>query len=302
MDPEALKTLLTKYRSAMKGVHCPKGPGRRPPGGGLRQADVDTLLGRPRNTYHRLESGNYPSPPIDLLADIARLYRMTNDDWTLLNLYARGAQPPWPIDTETGLEIPAGWDTVVNSVNSMAYITDHRWNVLAHNAQWAAMFPGRPPANTLLWMMCDPTARHILTGWDEYWAPAVASQLRAARAALPYDDGLAELEHAVYSTPDAARIYDTIGDLLINPDGARRPMTHAALGRGWVDLYAAVIGSAPLGARLMVVRFHAGEQPPPCDGPPLRAPDPALDRERQPPMTVGVPGRGRRTSHQQSGQ
>jgi hypothetical protein len=210
-------------------------------------------------------------------------------------LYARGEQPPRPIDATAALSVPAGWADIVNGFDCVAYVTDHRWNVLAHNQAWADMFPGgRPPRNVMRWMLCDPAAPHTLTGWDTYWAPAVASQLRAACAALPYDDGLTQLEADVLANPTAAAAYASVGDLRISPDGARRPFNHAQHGPGWVDIYAATVGPTPLvGARLMFVRFHPGDQPPTPPEAELRAPDPLLDRERQPPMAVGLPGRRR---------
>lgn len=290
MDKAALTAFLRDRRDSLKpgdyGFDCEPRRGRRVPG--LSQEQVASLLGRPLLAYQRLESGNYPNPPVDLLEAVARLYGLSEEQWKALNYFARGAEPPSPLHAHSSLELPGGWQDAVECYTSMAYLTDHRWNVLVSNKAWSAMFPRRQtPANTMRWMLCEPEARTVLTDWDTAWAPRVAPQLRAARAALPYDDVLADLEDEVLSDPDAGPIYEAVGDVQVHPDGAERPLWHAEQGPGWVSLYAAAPMSAPH-ARLMMMTFHPGDKPRNFHRPPLRAPDP--ERERTPPHVPGVPG------------
>lgn len=276
MDKRALKALLADRRAKMDPlkykVPVPTGRGRR--AAGLRQSDIDRILNRSIGTYQRLESGAQHNPPVDYLAEIARLFDLTEEEWTSLNRYARGAEPPHSIDGRSSLEVPAVWEDAVHGINHMAYVTNHRWDVLAYNPPFAAMFPrGQVPDNVMRWMLTDPEARTVLTDWHTQWAPRVAPQLRATRAALPFDDELAELEQDVRNDPDAGPVYEAVGDTSIHPDGSERPLNHAEHGHGWVTLCASTLMSAPH-ARLMIMLFHTHPTPHTDKRPPLRAPDP----------------------------
>ena len=298
MDTDALQKLLIARRKeidpAKHGLHRGLRTGRRAGGKGLTQADIDFILNLGSGVYGRLESGNYPNPSVRLLEDVARFFDLNEEEWDALNIFARGTKAH-QLHATSSLTLPGGWQDAVDCYNAMAYLTDHRWNVLAGNQHWADLFPRREiPANTMRWMLTCPEARTVLIDWDTAWAPRVCPQLRAARAALPHDDGLADLEAEVLDDPDAGPIYETVGDITIHPDGAERPIRHAEQGAGWVSMYAAAPLSAPY-ARLMVMTFHAGDKPQNTDRPPLRAPDTVRDLERIPPKVPGIPGRHRRT-------
>ncbi|MFE3523943.1 helix-turn-helix domain-containing protein [Streptomyces sp. NPDC059161] len=261
MDKPALRALLRERRALIKpeshGLSRPTRQGRRAPG--LSQAQIDQILHRAPDTYGRLESGRYPNPPADLLQDVARLLGMNEQEWIALWRYCLGQDPPFPLNSQSGEEIPGVWQEAVDGIGHMAYVNDRSWNLLAHNECWTEMFPGRRvPQNTMRWMALDPGARQTLTDWEHSWAPLVLPQLRAALAADPTDQTLTQIEKEVLADPLAAGIYNRASAYL-HLDGDERPLNHAMLGPGWVTMCAAQPMAAP-GARMIILVFHAGEK------------------------------------------
>ncbi|MEU7281689.1 helix-turn-helix domain-containing protein [Streptomyces sp. NPDC045431] len=261
MDKVALRCLLRERRAMIKpeshGLSRPTRQGRRAPG--LSQAQIDQLLHRAPDTYGRLESGRYANPPVGLLHDVARLFNMTEQEWVALWRYALGQDPPHPLNSRSGEEIPGVWQTVLDGFSHMAYISDRSWNMVAHNALMAALFPRREvPANTMRWLAVEPEARTVLADWEKAWAPMVLPQLRVALAADPGNRTLRGIVRDVLADPVAAPIYESASSR-IRLDGDERPLRHAELGPGWVTLCAAQPLAAP-GARLIILHFQPGER------------------------------------------
>ncbi|MGD6740407.1 helix-turn-helix transcriptional regulator [Streptomyces sp. BH106] len=259
MNKTALRALLRERRALIApeshGFTRPTGQGRRAPG--LSQHQVDQLLHRTLGTYHRLESGTYPNAPAELLRDVARLFGLNEQEWVLLCRYALLQDPPGPLYPTSGKEIPGVWQEAVDGIDHIAYLSDSSWDLLACNRAFTELFPDhRPPANTMRWMLLDPHARHMLVDWQNAWAPLLLPQLRAALAARPDDDTLAQIEKEVLADPDAAPIYESGGSAM-HPDGDERPLLHARLGPGWATMCAAQPLTTP-GARLMILVFHPG--------------------------------------------
>ncbi|WP_372409705.1 helix-turn-helix domain-containing protein [Streptomyces luteireticuli] len=263
MDKRALQQLLRERRAAVTpeeyGLTRPSRQGRRAPG--LSQSQMDQLLHRTHGTYNRLEAGNYPNPPEELLRDVARLLAFNEHEWTLLWLYMMHRDPPTPLHQSSGTEVRDAWGTVVQSISHIAYISDQSWQVVTYNDAFAAMFPDRKVcANTMRWMVLDPSARDVLAGWEDHWLPMALPQMRAAVAALPHDEILAELEADILADPIAGPMYKAGGGgAFAHPDGDERPLNHSELGKGWVTLCAAEPLSHPR-VRLMVMIFHPGEE------------------------------------------
>ncbi|PRH77361.1 transcriptional regulator [Streptomyces solincola] len=259
MDKAALRFLLSERRAAIApeshGLSRPTRQGRR--ARGLSQTQVDQILHRAPDTYGRLESGRYPNPPVGLLQDVARLFRMDEQEWVALWRYALGQDPPHPLDARAGTELSGAWRTLLDGFAHPAYLTDRSWNLLAGNAAFAAMFPaGLVPANTMRWMAVDPGARTMLTDWASAWAPVLLPQLRVALAAVPDDPVLRRIEREVLADPVAGPVYETAG-ASVHLDGAVRPLRHARLGPGWVTMCAAQPLAAP-GSRLVLMSFEPG--------------------------------------------
>ncbi|MET9499153.1 helix-turn-helix domain-containing protein [Streptomyces sp. NPDC006552] len=259
MNKKALRALLRERRALIApeshGFQRPTGQGRRAPG--LSQHQVDQLLHRTLGTYHRLESGSYPSPPTDLLRDVARLFGLNEQEWVLLCRYALLQDPPGPLYDSSGKEVPGIWQEAVNGMRHMAYVTDASWDLLAWNREFVELFPsGRPPGNTMRWMLLEPEARVVLKDWRNSWAPLVMPQLRAALASRPDDDTLRQIEKEVLSDPVSAALYEA-GGAAVHPDGDERPLLHPHRGSGWATMCAAQPLTTP-GARLMILVFHHG--------------------------------------------
>ncbi|MFD8839803.1 MmyB family transcriptional regulator [Streptomyces griseofuscus] len=261
MNRPALQKLLQDRREQIApeshGLSRPTGRGRRAPG--LTQEQVDQLLGYTTRTYQRLESGNYPTPPVDLLRDVAHLYGMSEQEWTSLCRYARGEDPPGPLHDTAGDAVPGAWADAVAAVNHPAYVTDASWNLLTCNNAFHALFDsGKAPANTMRWMLLD--GRDQLTDWTTAWAPLVMPQLQAALAQRPDDKVLRQIEAEVLADPASRPLYEA-GGASIHPDGDERPIRHAIDGPGWVTMCVAQPLTAP-GSRFMMLIFRPGERHP----------------------------------------
>ncbi|MFI7341466.1 helix-turn-helix domain-containing protein [Streptomyces sp. NPDC050085] len=259
MNKKALRALLRERRALIApeshGFTRPTGQGRRAPG--LSQHQVDQLLHRTLGTYHRLESGSYPTPPTDLLRDVARLFGLNEQEWVLLCRYALLQDPPGALYDSSGKQVPGIWQEAVDGINHIAYVSDASWDLLAWNQAFVDLFPsGNPPGNTMRWMLLEQEARTVLADWHKSWAPMVMPQLRAALASRPEDDTLRQIEKEVLADPEAAPIYEA-GGAAIHPDGDERPLLHARWGHGWATMCAAQPLTTP-GARLMILVFHPG--------------------------------------------
>ncbi|MFI7005121.1 helix-turn-helix domain-containing protein [Streptomyces sp. NPDC050145] len=261
MNKKALRALLRERRALIApeshGFTRPTGQGRRAPG--LSQHQVDQLLHRTLGTYHRLESGNYPNPPSSLLRDIALLFGLDEQEWSSLCRFALHQDPPGPLHSSSGKEIPGIWQEAVDGIEHIAYVTDASWDLLTYNSAFAELFPdGRVPTNTMRWMLLEPEARGTLLQWNTAWVPWIIPQLRAAITARPEDGTLAQIEREILDAPEIAPFYEE-GGALVHPDGHERPLRHALKGPGWVSICAAQPMTAP-GSRMFILLFRPGPE------------------------------------------
>ncbi|WP_406343373.1 helix-turn-helix domain-containing protein [Streptomyces sp. NBC_00648] len=262
-DRMSLKTLLQERRAAIHPESAgfpPRqaGPGRRV--AGLSQEQMDILLERTPGTYNRFENGQL-NPTAEFLTNVARTLRLNEQEWTFLWRLTRREYPPYTLHRDSGMSVPGVWQRVVEQIDgAMAYITDAAWNLLAHNAEFAALFPrGEVPANTMRWMTLDPEAREdVLTDWADRWAPMVLPQLRHGVEMRPNHVELRRLEAEVQDDPVAGPLYRETGATPIPyPDGSERPIRHSELGPGWVTTCVAEPVTSP-GARVMLLLYTPG--------------------------------------------
>ncbi|MEU9131067.1 XRE family transcriptional regulator [Kitasatospora sp. NPDC048540] len=259
MDRKALQKLLTACRGRVDpsayGFERREGRGRRAVG--LSQYQMDRLLMRAEGTYGRFERGDLDNPSLEFLRDVGRTLKMSEREWTALWLYGAGHQPPCALAPAKTDPLPDVWRGVVDGITHIAYVNDAGWNVVAHNAAAAAMFPrGQMPANVMRWMALDQEAREFsLPDWERTWAPAILSQLRAAHATYPENEDLARLDAEVKADPCAGPIYDGPLDAYIHPDGDERPIVHAQFGPGRLRMATAQPLGSP-GSRLMIMTFR----------------------------------------------
>ncbi|WP_418955235.1 helix-turn-helix domain-containing protein [Streptomyces tritici] len=263
-DRHSLKQLLQERRAAIdpQSAGLPRrvpGPGRR--AAGLSQEQMDELLDRAPGTYNRFENGKLANPGNALLTDVARVLRLTEQEWAVLWRLARKESPPHALHRDSGMSVPGVWQRVVDQVTgAMAYINDAEWNVLAHNEEYRRLFPrSEPPGNTMRWMLLDPEARtEVLIDWGTRWAPVVMPQLRHAVKLRPHNAALARLEADVLDDPVAGPLYREASTAPIPyPDGSERPVRHAVHGPGWVTTCVAEPVTSP-GARVMLLLFTPG--------------------------------------------
>ncbi|MFC5654500.1 helix-turn-helix domain-containing protein [Streptomyces nogalater] len=271
---EALRILLQRRRSELSPSdygftrHAPQG--RRAAGGGLTQPQVDQVLGFGRGTYERLENGRLNNAPEHVLKGVGELFKLNPHEWVWLWRMTWRRDPPYPLHPDTEEEIPGSWLRVLNSIPHAAYITNHRWELVAYNRQFTRIFPGqRIPKNTMEWMLLDRDARTVLGDWKTSWAPLVAPHVWAARAAHPTDAYLADLEQRILADPDAGPIYRDFGPIWVHPDGACRPYNHPDHGPGWMSLHTSSPKTSSTFSTMTMI-FDPGEQPP-QPLPPLRA-------------------------------
>lgn len=223
---------------------------------GLTQSEIDLLTsGRPTGHYGRVESGRM-RPTQEYLLDLAHAVKLPENTYTFLHLHLYGSEPPAPLDPDRALAVPAPWQRALDGQTEMAYVNDRRYNLVAHNKAFAAMFPsGAPPKNTMEWMLLDDEARDFcLADWDRAWGPLVVPQFRAALAAHPDDPVLRRIEARVLKDKRVKTLYEHPERVYIHPDGDRRPLHHATRGRGFATMIVAQPLSSP-GARYMTVLF-----------------------------------------------
>jgi hypothetical protein len=249
--------------ATVHGLHIAQRPGRRAPGLGLAQHHVDHIAGYAAGTYNKLINGALRDPDPKMLEAYARALRMSEQEWHAMYRYARQETPPFALHPKSGFEVPGCWAPAVASIGAIAYVTDCSYNVLATSRRFDEIFTGdlTRPTNMMEWMLTSQDARKILGDWRNAWAPYVAPQLRAARAALPNDATLAAVERKVLADPEAGAIYageQSTGK--VHPDGNERPLNHPLYGPGWASICAAEPLASPL-ARLMIILYQPGDQP-----------------------------------------
>jgi hypothetical protein len=271
---EALRILLQKRRAELSpadyGLTRLSPQGRRPAGGGLSQPQVDTILGFGRGTYERLENGRYKEAPEHILKAVGELFNLNPHEWVWLWRMTWRRDPPYPLRPDTDEEIPATWSRVLDGQPHPAYLTNHRWEVVAYNCHFPRIFPGRRvPPNTMEWMLLSPDARHILGDWKASWAPFITPHVWAARAAHPDDEYLADFERRILADEEAGPIYQDFGPIYVHPDGATRPFNHPEEGPGWMTLHTSVPRSSPRFVTMLMIFDKGTERPDTL--PPLRA-------------------------------
>ncbi|GAA0501111.1 helix-turn-helix domain-containing protein [Streptomyces olivaceiscleroticus] len=263
MDTEAFTGLLREARKQVDpetvGLQRTTGRGRRAEGKGLSQAQVGQLIGSTGHTYGLLERGEIPTPTFDLLHRVARALLMREEEYVALCRYARGEDPPSDLYERSGLTVPGHWQTAVDGISHVAYVTDRAYNVLCYNQAYLEIHPDGGPANMMEWMLLADRAREILMDWETVWAPYVLPQLRASRSRYKKDATLRRIEKAARNDPFLASLYESGTRVQVHPDGSERPLWHPVHGPGWASICAASIGDTP-GPRLMIIQFEAGER------------------------------------------
>ncbi|WP_369360967.1 hypothetical protein [Streptomyces sp. cg2] len=152
----------------------------------------------------------------------------------------------------------------VERFTSIAYICDYAGNILAYNEPFARMFPNRRvPVNSLWWILFSDDARNkVLMDWENSWAPVIAPQVRAAAAQHRDNPTLLRLTERCLADPRTRDLYKGVPAGYAHPDGDERPLFHAELGPGWVNMCVSTPLSSPE-IRLFLLMFRRNNEPRP---------------------------------------
>ncbi|BAJ31562.1 MULTISPECIES: helix-turn-helix transcriptional regulator [Kitasatospora] len=176
-------------------VGLPDGPRRRTPG--LRRQEVAQLAAVSVEWYVRLEQGRVGTPGGAVLDALAEALRLTPDEHRHLHRIARGETPVRP---PTAAPLPRVRDSLRQLLDGIplfpAYLTDHRLDVLAHNAAARALFGPEfgtgATDNTARMLFLDPATRTTQLDWSRV-ARETVGHLRTAAARHPADPRLGAL-------------------------------------------------------------------------------------------------------------
>jgi len=157
--------------------------GRRRRTSGLRREEVAELAGIGVDWYIRLEQGRTVNPSTTTVDALARALRLSKAEHTHLRALARAAdRRAFAIES-----VPDAIRRMVEGLNTPAYVTGRRWDLLVWNAAAAKIFGfsrhNEANRNVLLQMLTAPAARKLFgAGWSDE-ARRMVAQFRAT-----YDD------------------------------------------------------------------------------------------------------------------
>jgi transcriptional regulator with XRE-family HTH domain len=232
VDPtHELATFLRTRRERLTPaeVGLPERPRRRTPG--LRREEVADLAGVSVDYVIRLEQGRGLRPSPEVLEALARALRLSQDERGYLFDLAR--QRP----VRSRRPAPKAAPSLAQLVHDLSplpcVLVDHRFDVLAWNPEMAELmldFGALPPAQRNMLRVCilHPQLREFLRDREHSVREGIAD-LRAAWAANPDDEGLAELVHDLRScSTEFARLW-ALQDVKVNGRG-RKPLLHSEVG------------------------------------------------------------------------
>ncbi|GAB6897658.1 helix-turn-helix transcriptional regulator [Kineosporia succinea] len=240
--------MAMRARLRPEDVGLPPAARRRTPG--LRRQEVAQLAAVSIDWYIRLEQGRVGVPGTAVLDAVAQALALSEAERHHLHLIARGEAPP---PTPVPAPVSDSLRTLLHGLpTTPAWILDHRFDVLAHNAASNALFgPGfTVGVNSAEQLFLDPGARDFQLDWPRIARENVGN-LRANLARHPSDPRLSALIEKLRSgSADFAQWWDdqTVGE---RTHGTKR-LRHPAVGVITVryDVLAVQDGS---GQRLSVV-------------------------------------------------
>jgi PAS domain-containing protein len=167
---------------------------RRTPG--LRRQEVAELAAVSIDWYIRLEQGRVGAPGAGVLDAIGEALHLSPAEREYLHLTARGEAPPRRLPSPRS-QVPRSLRAVLDGMPLLpAYVIDHCFDILAHNAAASAMFGASfgtgAAANAARLLFLNPEARRTQLSWEQIARETVGA-LRANVARYPHDARLHEL-------------------------------------------------------------------------------------------------------------
>ncbi|GAA2280725.1 MULTISPECIES: helix-turn-helix transcriptional regulator [Kitasatospora] len=226
----------------------------------LAQVEVAAGAGMSERWYRDLERGAIPRLDARTLGALADALRLCPDERATVFLYAAGGEPFPPVTPERGAgELAPLRRLLAQHEPEPAFLTDHVWNVLDHNAAAAHWFPwiSEPRANVARWGLTDARAREQMADWPRH-GRAFLAMLRFAMAQYPREERLRALLDEALADPECRRIWDAGPVVIAHRDGhdvrlrlpqvAPEPVEVVArvlLPTGWPGLRLTLLESAP---------------------------------------------------------
>ncbi|MFD1722340.1 helix-turn-helix transcriptional regulator [Amnibacterium endophyticum] len=223
-----------RERTSPSDVGLPGSGRRRTPG--LRREELATLAGISTTWYTFLEQGRDVQPSRQVLISIAAALRLQDTERAHLLAIAAEDGPPLEDVEHLAPEVAAVPALVAPNP---AYVTGSSYDLLAWNAEAAALFRGatdlaRP--NLARWIFTSPTARDVLPDWTDV-AQGVLARLRANAGRHPGSPRFRLLEHELRSQSPQADAWWPRYDIATSRSGVKRvrdregavhPMTFAS--------------------------------------------------------------------------
>ncbi|MBV8398676.1 MAG: helix-turn-helix domain-containing protein [Acetobacteraceae bacterium] len=165
---------------------------RRTPG--LRREEIAQRAGISVEWYVKLEQGRAVSPSDETIDALGRALELNAVEQAhLRSLVGKAKSLPFARET-----VPASIRRLIESLAQPAYVTGQRWDILAWNAAAADLFgdfaqiPLRD-RNILLFVLTDPSARHLFgAGWTME-AKRMVALFRAAHDLWAGDTAFGEM-------------------------------------------------------------------------------------------------------------
>jgi transcriptional regulator with XRE-family HTH domain len=228
-----LADFLKARRAALQpsDVGLTGGGRRRTPG--LRREEVATLAGVGTTWYTWLEQGRDVRASLDVFEALSRALRLTPAERSHLITLGRGEEAP-PPPPQPEYVSPTLRRLIQNLGPSPAYLLGRRWDLLAWNDAYVAVFgdpmefpPGR---RNQVWMVfMDPGRRKLLTDWRQ-GARRLLARFRADYAQHVGDPSFDKLVEALNEACPEFREWWPQHEVLASGEG-RKTMMHPTVGK-----------------------------------------------------------------------
>ena len=205
-----LGDFLRSRREKLNPEHLGVSPQRKRRTPGLRREEVAELAGISADWYTRLEQGRTVQPSISTLDALARALRLSKTEQRHLRALALGPRQRAFVREN----VPDSLRRMVESLNSPAYLTGPRWDVLAWNAAACDILTdfgslAGSERNILLYMLTDPAARQLFgDGWADE-ARRMVAQFRVTYDLWSADPAFVDLAQRLqHASPEFAAWWD----------------------------------------------------------------------------------------------
>ncbi|MFD8212267.1 helix-turn-helix transcriptional regulator [Streptomyces sp. NPDC059697] len=178
-------------------------------GKALSQKEVAQKAGVSERWYRTLESGADVSLPPNVLDRLVETLRLGPDERMAIYAHAlSGSTLTRPYSVESGSKSANLEELVEWPPDVPAYLMDHTWTIIGHNALMALWFPWvtEPSPNLLRWVLTTSEAREQLLDWHDH-VEHYLGQLRFSLVNWPADPVLNELLEQVLAIPECERIW-----------------------------------------------------------------------------------------------